>query len=73
MIVETLELGMFASNCYLVGAESNNDGMLIDPGAEPEKILRRVKSLKLSLKVIVLTHGHMDHLGAQGGQGSHRD
>ncbi len=64
MIVEKLELGLFASNCYLVGAESNDEGIIIDPGAEPEEILRRVRNLRLSIKLIVLTHGHMDHLGA---------
>ncbi len=64
MIIEKLELGMFASNCYIVGDESNNAGMIIDPGAEANTILQKVKDLKLEIKRIVLTHSHMDHVGA---------
>ena len=64
MIIEKLELGPFAANCFIVGAESNKEGMIIDPGAGANDILNRVKDLGLEIKVIVLTHGHMDHIGA---------
>ena len=64
MILKKLELGMFASNCYVVGDESSKEGMIIDPGAEANQILRVVEDLGLDIKVIVLTHGHMDHVGA---------
>ncbi|MFC2071165.1 MBL fold metallo-hydrolase [Chloroflexota bacterium] len=64
MIIERLELGPFASNCYIVGTESNQEGMVIDPGAEANKILERAKALGLEVKLIVLTHSHIDHIGA---------
>jgi hydroxyacylglutathione hydrolase len=64
MILKTLVLGPFGSNCYIVGSESTKEGMIIDPGAEPEVILRNVKELGLDIKLIVLTHGHIDHVGA---------
>ncbi|MFC2005573.1 MBL fold metallo-hydrolase [Chloroflexota bacterium] len=64
MIIEKLELEPFASNCYIVGAESNKEGIIIDPGAEANKILGRVNDLKLGVKFIVITHTHMDHIGA---------
>jgi len=64
VIIEKLELGPFASNCYIVGAESNKEGMIIDPGAEAKRILEKVEDLGLEVKLIVLTHGHMDHIGA---------
>ncbi len=64
MVIEKLELGMFASNCYIVGAESNREGIIIDPGAEAGKILQKVEDLGLEVKLIVLTHGHIDHTGA---------
>jgi glyoxylase-like metal-dependent hydrolase (beta-lactamase superfamily II) len=38
--------------------------MIIDPGAEGNRILKRVVELDISIDTIVLTHGHMDHLGA---------
>ena len=64
MILKKLVVGPFASNCYIVGSESNKEGMIIDPGAEAEVILGNVKDLGLDIKSIVLTHGHIDHIGA---------
>ena len=64
MILKKLELGMFASNCYIVGDESSKEGMIIDPGAEANQIMKFVEELGLNIKFIVLTHGHIDHVGA---------
>ena len=64
MIAERLEVGPFASNCYIVGSESTREGMIIDPGADSEEILNKAKELGLSAKVIVITHGHIDHISA---------
>ena len=64
MILNRLVVGLFATNCYIVGSESNREGMIIDPGAETKKILKSVDDLGLDIKFIVLTHGHIDHIGA---------
>ena len=64
MIVKKLEVGMFASNCFIVGDEETKEGLIIDPGADASAILKTVKSLGLRIKFIVLTHSHMDHIGA---------
>ncbi len=64
MILKQLVVGPLAANCYIVGSESNKEGMIIDPGAEAEVILRNVKDLELDIKSILLTHGHIDHIGA---------
>jgi len=64
LILKKLVVGPFASNCYIVGSESDKEGMIIDPGASTKQILRDVKDLGLSIRLIVMTHGHMDHIGA---------
>jgi len=64
VIIKGLEVGPFLSNCYIVGSEKTKEGMIIDPGAEAERILKTVNDLGLSIKIIVATHTHLDHLGA---------
>ncbi len=64
MIVRKLVVGPYASNCYIIGSEATGEGMIIDPGAQAEDILRAVEKLGLTIKLIVLTHRHPDHVGA---------
>lgn len=64
MIVKCLEVGPYFSNCYVVGCEKTGSGMIVDPGAESTRILKTVNELRLSVKIIVATHTHADHIGA---------
>ena len=64
MILKTLAVGMYETNCYVVGSESTKQGMIVDPGAEPGNILNMVEELRLSIAWIVITHAHFDHVGA---------
>ncbi|MDP2952560.1 MAG: MBL fold metallo-hydrolase [Chloroflexota bacterium] len=64
MILKALEVGPFASNCYIVGSEATKEGMVIDPGADPETILGELSRQGLKVGLIVITHGHVDHVGA---------
>lgn len=64
MILKTLEVGPFASNCYIVGSEKTKDGMIIDPGADAPDILSTVMKAGLKIILIVLTHAHIDHITA---------
>ena len=64
MIVRGLEVGPFLSNCYIVGSEKTKEGIIIDPGAESGRVLKTVNELGLSIKLIVATHMHGDHIGA---------
>jgi len=63
MILEKLEVGPIAANCYIVADEDKKVGMVIDPGDEPGVIVGRIEELGLEIKYIVLTHGHPDHIG----------
>src|SRR5512136_3264805 len=64
MILKMLEVGPCMSNCYIVGAEKTKDWMIIDPGSEADRILDEVQDFALSIKIIVVTHMHADHIGA---------
>jgi hydroxyacylglutathione hydrolase len=64
LIIRKLVVGPIASNCYIVGSEKTSQGMIIDPGANADEILRTVAKLGLKIKLIVLTHRHPDHVGA---------
>ncbi len=62
MTVHTLSLGFLQTNCYIVANGSRC--IVIDPGAEPRKILDFLNEKGLSPEAILLTHGHFDHVGA---------
>ena len=64
MIVETLVVGPFATNCYIVASELTRRGIIIDPGAQAKNILQAVGQSGVSISMIVLTHAHIDHFGA---------
>jgi len=63
MKLKGLEVGPFASNCYVIGSEAG-EGIIIDAGAEAHSILKAIENLKLNIKLIVATHGHTDHVEA---------
>ena len=62
--IDTLPLGDYQTNCYIVRPEGAKECLVIDPGYEPEIILSFLKEKGLGLSVIALTHGHFDHTSA---------
>ncbi|MEJ2735458.1 MAG: MBL fold metallo-hydrolase [Anaerolineae bacterium] len=66
MIVATLPVGMIQTNCYLVGCEESLEGVVIDPGGHPQRILAEVERHGLTIKVVLNTHAHFDHTDANG-------
>ncbi|MFZ5365889.1 MAG: MBL fold metallo-hydrolase [Patescibacteria group bacterium] len=59
MEIEKAIVGPLATNCYIVSEK--NEAIVIDPGAEPEKIFSLLSS---PLSLIIATHAHPDHIGA---------
>jgi len=64
MVHEVLTVGMFQENCSICAGEGRPEAFVIDPGDEAERILEAVRRLDLQVVRIVLTHGHLDHIGA---------
>ena len=66
MLFRALELGPFLANCYIVGSDRTGEGIIIDPVAEAETIMDNVRQLGLTIKLIIATHSHPDHIMALG-------
>lgn len=67
MLDRTLVVGPFQCNCRLLACPRTGEALLIDPGDEPEKILKTLQGLQnplIQVKYIFHTHGHLDHIGA---------
>ena len=58
-----LPLGPLQTNCYILSNKDGN-GLIIDPGEEPDKVIQYINKKKLKPKSILLTHAHFDHIGA---------
>jgi hydroxyacylglutathione hydrolase len=64
LITETLVVGGLQSNCILIGDAASHEAIVVDPGDEAALILKTVTRLRLSVKAILNTHAHFDHVGA---------
>lgn len=62
--LEKIIVGMFGTNSYLIGSQSNNEVYIIDPGAQADLIIGKIRELNAKPIGIILTHGHPDHTGA---------
>ncbi len=64
MMLKTLVVGPFQVNCYLYFDEASSDTVIIDPGAEDDRIIEQITEANLEPRAILLTHGHGDHIAA---------
>jgi glyoxylase-like metal-dependent hydrolase (beta-lactamase superfamily II) len=61
--VDTIVVGSFEVNCYLVVDESSREMVIIDPGDEAAALARHLNAVGHKPVAILLTHGHVDHIG----------
>lgn len=62
MKIMQLCVGMVATNCYIVYDENSREAVVIDPGDNAPSILHAVQEEKLTVKYVLLTHAHFDHI-----------
>jgi hydroxyacylglutathione hydrolase len=66
MILETAAEAPFFKNGYVVGCDVTHEAVLIDPGDEVEQLLTFIAGRKLTVRAILLTHAHVDHVSGVG-------
>ena len=66
MILETRAVAPFYKNGYVLGCRDTREGVVIDPGAEVDALLAAVRSHRLTVRYILLTHAHLDHITGVG-------
>lgn len=64
MKLKQITVAPIGTNCYILACEKTGEAIIIDPGGESEKILNVIDEEGFSLKYIINTHAHIDHVGA---------
>ena len=62
--IETFPVGMLECNCSILVDDSTREAVVIDPGDEPERIVRELERAKVRTVALLHTHAHFDHIGA---------
>ena len=63
LTIQSFAVMPFDENCYVV-SDDTGEGVVIDPGGMAKEILAYIREAKLSIKAVLDTHGHCDHIGA---------
>ncbi|MEE3649558.1 MULTISPECIES: MBL fold metallo-hydrolase [unclassified Brenneria] len=64
MKYQIIPVTAFSQNCTLLWCENTNEAAIVDPGGDADKIKHAVAQAGVAVKQILLTHGHLDHVGA---------
>lgn len=64
MIIKTLAVGPIQTNCYIIGCPKTLEGAVVDPGWDAPTILAEAKAAGLTIKYVLNTHAHWDHMSA---------
>ena len=62
--LDCITVGPLEMNAWIIYSSEENSAILVDPGDEPNVLLRAIDATKCELKSIICTHGHFDHIGA---------
>ena len=62
MKIETFVTGIIGTNTYVAYNETTKEAVLVDPAACTKKLMHFIAEEGLSMKAVLLTHGHFDHL-----------
>jgi len=63
MIIEQIQIGGFEIFCYILGDPETGEGIVVDPGGSAEVVIKRAEARGIKkIKLIVNTHGHVDHV-----------
>ena len=65
-MIRRLTVGPVEANCYIISCGADGKAAVIDPGGDGEMILAELDRLNLVVEAVVNTHGHFDHIGANG-------
>lgn len=63
MIIKRVVAGIYGANCYIIMDEDTKEAVVLDPGGDVDDIEKAIKSINADVKYILLTHGHVDHVG----------
>jgi glyoxylase-like metal-dependent hydrolase (beta-lactamase superfamily II) len=64
MIRETFPVGLLQCNCTILGDEQSREAIVVDPGYEVPRILAMLAKHQLTVRQIVITHAHIDHIAS---------
>lgn len=64
MIIRTIHVGITQTNCYVAGCVETKEGVVIDPGGHPKRVLEAIEESGLAIRYVLNTHCHFDHMGA---------
>ena len=69
--LQSFTVGPFRENTYFVREPGSQSALLIDPGAEPDRLIEGVDSIGARIDAILITHTHPDHIGAVAALAAH--
>jgi len=62
-MLRKIVVGPYQANCYVLGYKETMEGLVIDPGDDVFRIVQVITETGITIKYILITHGHIDHVG----------